>query len=110
MTNPERWQDKPNRHAYCDSEIDRRGAVLRQIQADGVARIAHDLASLLQRAYELGIAVCADVDAEGTDYSIESTHSDADVRWEPAMKCWTASVPATPAAAARVVAGQDGAP
>jgi predicted secreted hydrolase len=33
--------------------------------------VAQDLAALLNRAHDLGIAICPDVDSEGISYSIE---------------------------------------
>lgn len=54
--------------------------------------LARDLASLLNRAQGLGIAVCPDVDyEEGTSYSIEWCVGDMyhrDVEYDHATKQW----------------------
>lgn len=56
-------------------------------------QLAQDLASLLNRARELGIAICPDVDSEGISYSIEwafgGEHRDLDVEWLPNSTEWT---------------------
>lgn len=44
--------------------------------------IASDLASLLQRAFDSGVAVVAFSDRDGTQYSIEARNRDVDVWWE----------------------------
>ena len=65
-------------------------ATLRAIQDSSTDRVAQDLASLLNRARELGVVVCADVDEDGTVYSVESTNRHADVWWSPSAQQWKA--------------------
>lgn len=62
--------------------------VLENFQAVAIQRIAHDLASLLQRAVETGVCICPDVDDEGITYSIEGQFGDADVEWDDKTKQW----------------------
>lgn len=57
-------------------------------QGLAVKRIAHDLASVLQRGAEMGICIVADVDDEGTSYAIEAQHGEATVEWDPATQQW----------------------
>lgn len=64
-------------------------AVLVEFQKRATARIATDLASLLQRALEHGICVVADVDIdEGTSYSIEGQYADSGVEYDQAIGEW----------------------
>lgn len=55
-------------------------------------QVARDLASLLDRARELGIAICPDVDPEGISYSIEwasdGISRDISVEWVPDRAKW----------------------
>lgn len=72
----------------ADQPIDH-AATLRRLQDTARHRIARDLASILQRACEMGIAICPDVDPdEGISYSVESARGHADVWWDQAAKQW----------------------
>lgn len=55
--------------------------------------LARDLASLLNRAHDLGIAVCPDVDYdEGTSYSVEwhfGGPCHLDIEYDTAAEQWT---------------------
>jgi hypothetical protein len=72
---------------------DLRGRFQQHVYASAV-QVARDLVSLLNRARDLGIAVCPDVDdREGTSYSIEwafdGARWDLDVEWRPGSAEWT---------------------
>jgi hypothetical protein len=65
------------------------GEALTNMQAKGVQRLAHDLASLLQRAFEMGICLCPDIDEdEGNSYILEAQHGEATVEWNAADETW----------------------
>lgn len=58
---------------------------------DSANLLALDLAALLNRAYNLGIAVCPFTDSEGDSYSIEWAFGgsrDLDVEWDRDQKQW----------------------
>jgi hypothetical protein len=58
-------------------------------QADATARLATDLASLLQRAFEIGACVVPYSDDEGTVYAVEGPTA-LIVEWDPAANRWNA--------------------
>lgn len=58
-------------------------------QADATTRLAADLASLLQRAFEIGACIAAYSDDEGTTYSVEGPLTFT-VEWDPVSDRWNA--------------------
>ena len=58
-------------------------------QADATNRLAADLASLLQRAFEIGACIVPYVDREGSLYSVEGPTA-LTVDWDPAANRWNA--------------------
>jgi hypothetical protein len=70
---------------------DVRGILLRHATLSAF-HIASDLTALLNRASDIGVAICPNVDTEGIDYSIEwvieGERVYLDVEWDAARKRW----------------------